>query len=574
MISLTYQGLIQQLRPYFTQPVLKRGWQYYKDDTIDQFQAINETTVKAIVHGSVPYFVQLDLKQFRNSRCNCPVDGYCKHMAALLYETAYRAGLQAKQLLSPTSKLLSEPVASGALKEEKVPDFNGVQLNLDLDIEESPVLTGVSSGQGRRNNPGSTGREKSLLSPLKKPISPAVPKENGTAADWHRYFENQYERFSIYENGREMEELFHQAMERFLPFASGWGNAVRLIYGIHIILFLMKRTDELKAEMMKQHYYRLFAYTQTFTDIAEQCYVVMADMVGRVDPLEARGQHPGLVQETADYLSAHAFPEQRSSMPWDDVYTLLWRTLLFEPALMERERRRLDENLANQRLFPSQRDALVINRAFFDIMERNDRQARAWLEQELSSRGTGLIFSLLEGFAAERDWDRLVEWLQWLVPAVKNGGSALMETYFQYWQEAAKYLDLENEWKHVICSMLPDSYLFYSRMLFQQQQYREWVDLNVLFMRSPTHFSAAELKQVEAEDGRLLLPLYHLAVERYVMEKNRASYKSAVRLLKKLGALYKRLKETEQWERYVEQISKQYSRYRAFQEELRKGKLL
>ncbi|OXM86512.1 SWIM zinc finger family protein [Paenibacillus rigui] len=578
MVSLTYQELIQRIRPYFSQTILKRGWQYYKDDTIEQFQAESESIIKAVVYGSVKYFVKLDLKQFRNSRCNCPHDEYCKHMAAILYEASYRAGLQPKQLLSPTPKLLSEQVevevetAGG-----KAASSSSLKPQIKLGIQESAASAEVRPpGQSLSGNESTADMEKAPSAALAKKSggSRATPKEKGSAADWHRYFEKQFEHFSMYENGREMEELFTQVMEWFLPFASGWESTRRLLYGMHVVLFVMKRVDELRAEMMRQHYYRLFGYARIFTDIAEQCLQVMTDMVQRVNRMEAQERYPELLQATVQYLSEHAFPEHKSSMPWDDVYSLIWRKLLIHPALREHERARISEALANQRLFPACRDALVVSRAFFDVLDRNDRRARQWLEEELSGQGTVLIFSLLEGFVSDKDWDRLVEWLHWLVPIIKTSGGAMMDRYFAYWLEAVKHLELEREWQSVIRSMLPESYPFYARMLFEQQRFQEWVDINIIFMRSPSHFSAAELKQVEAYDGRLLLPMYHFAVERSVLEKNRTSYKTAVRLLKKLTALCKRLKEPERCEQYIQQISKQYSRYRAFQEELRKGKLL
>lgn len=81
-----------------------------------------------------------------------------------------------------------------------------------------------------------------------------------------------------------------------------------------------------------------------------------------------------------------------------------------------------------------------------------------------------------------------------------------------------------------------------------------------------------ELKAIEEHDSALLLPLYHQAAERAVLEKNRASYKTAVRLLKKLHGIYKQLGQDDRWEHYVYRLADKFSRLRAFQEELKKGK--
>jgi uncharacterized Zn finger protein len=79
---------------------------------------------------------------------------------------------------------------------------------------------------------------------------------------------------------------------------------------------------------------------------------------------------------------------------------------------------------------------------------------------------------------------------------------------------------------------------------------------------------------LEKTDLRLVLPLYHQDAERYILEKNRQSYKQAVRLLKKLAGFYKKLKEQDRWQLYIGQLAERHSRLRAFQEELRRGKLI
>lgn len=70
------------------------------------------------------------------------------------------------------------------------------------------------------------------------------------------------------------------------------------------------------------------------------------------------------------------------------------------------------------------------------------------------------------------------------------------------------------------------------------------------------------------------LPLYHLAAVEAIEERNRKSYRRAVRYLKKLRTLYKRLKRTDEWDAFIIHIANLHSRLRALQEELRKGKLI
>ncbi len=79
---------------------------------------------------------------------------------------------------------------------------------------------------------------------------------------------------------------------------------------------------------------------------------------------------------------------------------------------------------------------------------------------------------------------------------------------------------------------------------------------------------------MKKEAPEAALPLYHLATVQAIEERNRKSYRRAVRYLKKLRMLYKRLKRTDEWNAFIIQIANLHSRLRALQEELRKGKLI
>jgi hypothetical protein len=133
-------------------------------------------------------------------------------------------------------------------------------------------------------------------------------------------------------------------------------------------------------------------------------------------------------------------------------------------------------------------------------------------------------------------------------------------------------LESDSEWVQVMESLLPRSYYYYTAYLLQTGRYRQWVDLQLANRISPLNLYTMELRAIEDHDSGLLLPLYHQAAERAVLEKNRASYKTAVRLLKKLHAIYKQLGQDDRWEHYIYRLADKFSRLRAFQEELKKGK--
>lgn len=56
--------------------------------------------------------------------------------------------------------------------------------------------------------------------------------------------------------------------------------------------------------------------------------------------------------------------------------------------------------------------------------------------------------------------------------------------------------------------------------------------------------------------------------------KNRTNYREAVRHLKKLRTIYKKMKRLEDFERFMAELMKKTKRLRAFQEECKRGKLI
>lgn len=76
-------GMYQFIRDY----IIDRGLVYYEQGLVENVQ-IKEPWIHATVLGNYgDYQVQVHLTDFSKSRCNCPYDDYCKHMAAVVYYT-------------------------------------------------------------------------------------------------------------------------------------------------------------------------------------------------------------------------------------------------------------------------------------------------------------------------------------------------------------------------------------------------------------------------------------------------------------------------------------------------------
>lgn len=113
----------------------------------------------------------------------------------------------------------------------------------------------------------------------------------------------------------------------------------------------------------------------------------------------------------------------------------------------------------------------------------------------------------------------------------------------------------------------------YSNLLLKENRYRDWMALHQSANSSLEYAEACGLSIVKEEAPEVLLPLYHHYAMRFIQEKNRYSYKQAVRIWKKMKQVAKKSNETEYWNAYVENVREKYRRLRALQQEIEKGNL-
>ena len=81
--------------------IIDRGFSYYENDYVEDFEQVEKGEFSAIVEGSERYFVLIKLNEsleIRDHSCNCPYDWgeYCKHEVAVLFyikdSEAYKKG--------------------------------------------------------------------------------------------------------------------------------------------------------------------------------------------------------------------------------------------------------------------------------------------------------------------------------------------------------------------------------------------------------------------------------------------------------------------------------------------------
>jgi len=80
-----FKPLLTGMNRFIQDYIANRGFAYYKQGLVEDVR-IKEPWIHATVLGNYgDYKVQVHMTDFSKSRCGCPYDDYCKHMAAVVY---------------------------------------------------------------------------------------------------------------------------------------------------------------------------------------------------------------------------------------------------------------------------------------------------------------------------------------------------------------------------------------------------------------------------------------------------------------------------------------------------------
>jgi hypothetical protein len=341
------------------------------------------------------------------------------------------------------------------------------------------------------------------------------------------------------------------------------------LYELHTAIFILRKIEHFYQ--LNQSSYLSYYHENSCRLVAGQCLERIRQIVERIDKKELAASYGKHMEDTAAFVHETALQGKSGAIDWLSVYRILWWELFGPmPKLAEKEQRRLKQAAEHTPSTPRKKDVVALAEAHFELMAGQDREAMQRLDR-LNARQVGDFFAVLQHLEERGEWERLLAWLRWLLPAMQRAKQEDFHTVCSYWVEAMKKQPSDEEWIRVMLAMLPRSYYYYTDYLMKTERYRQWVDLQLSNRIAPANLFADHLKAVEAYDPSLLLPLYHQAVERSIQEKNRVSYKTAIRQMRKLQGFYKKLKKTDRWNEYLVRLAGKHSRLRAFQEELRKG---
>ncbi|WP_372814335.1 hypothetical protein [Paenibacillus sp.] len=547
MQERTWNEWVKLAYRYFSYPILQQGWKLYSKGLI--FDCYDEGGMVGGTVGSRAYGnggsgdAKLVKDGFQTSTCTCQRGASCEHLAALAFL------FLEEDLAFDAYKLLMPGGSGWGAKSVVTPAFD----------ERRQVAASEAALAVAQSAAG------------KAPLKAAAPSPNSNTEDWYRYFESTFP-VEHYSNLRAIQGMYDHVTGKLMRLAGAdWKPTLRLLYELQVLLFVMQLADQVVANRNRYlGYYDSYAAAESGQEIAERCCNRLVELLGEIDTDEANRLYEDRLQSMADYLAAHAFPAFSGPIPWSYVYTSTWWGLLWRQDRVDREKTRLNRALRSDSLAPKQADQYILASLGFDVHDRQDEAAMRKAEQ-LNHKSPMLFYPYLHGFAAERQWERMMIWLEWMVPFVPMIRYGAEESYFSLWATVLPHVDAEDRWKRAVMALIPRSMPYYSAYLLQRERFQEWVDIHMALGITPLDLRVSDYKPVETNSKDLLLPWFHHGIERFIAEKNRDSYKKAVRLMKRLESLYRRLKKQDQWERYLSHVSVKYSRLRAFQQEL--GKL-
>ncbi|AIW87136.1 MULTISPECIES: SWIM zinc finger family protein [Bacillus] len=392
---------------------------------------------------------------------------------------------------------------------------------------------------------------------------------------WQTYFENEYESFKK-EQARLTYKQMYFLMSLFTDFYTKLERkaprivAIHELFKLHAALYcfqkLLEEIQEFEANKLYS-YHQPVNVVRLFVDKVES---TVRDLKTEAIPEESKP----ILEETARLIHEAFFSTDAYTQERFFIYRHVWGELLRTEEQLQEEKQRIDTKIN-----PLSK-ALASSHLLF--LNGEDVSAMELLEKQPSSV-VSLYFYWLEELLSAMEWDRGKDWLSFTYKQVKETITEQENTVFiqdivrlfvMMYETYATHTNEQAGLEMILQELLPYSFTNYEQYVLAKKQYHAWTELQLLYGFEVIELLKEPLKDIEKEAPEAALPLYHHAAMEAIEERNRKSYKRAVRYLKKLRMLYKRLKRTDEWDAFIIHIANLHSRLRALQEELRRGKLI
>ncbi len=535
-LSPLRQSLEKELLPTREddQKLVQKGLILFRQHLVSNVK-VREDEAIAEVQDVTPVHVRLDFHFPLLSKCSCPQKPWCRHRLATFFMLYNKVGRVNDWV---------EDWRDGAQQADVSGEPNKQAALQDL-IKKHGGLKKASELLQEQQSRGET------------------PEE------WWSFFgtvlyEEDYE---LLERQAYMIDIhiqnFYKRFMRKSPLETEW----KPLYQLYASFYLFQEIDAFihRSERTFRDPHSLYEYLLAEMEFAVKRLSVHA-LPFRFDPFIS------FLKDKTEELSLST---EQSTLAKAEVYRYLWYYLFKKKQWRQQEIDRLEGLQSEEDVFHS----LALLHQYILIENRSE------IEAILKKLGAAIVpYSdfWIEQLFSMKKYDLgtfLLKQLQAKIPQYLQSLREYEASQFSRWFLQTMPLDymIEHEatmLKELLENMLPYSFYTYNDLLLHSRSFKQWVELQKYMNYSLQEMEGLGLKDIAKESPQYVLPLYHNGIMHYIEQKNRDSYRLAVRYLKRLRTAYKKLKRTEQWDIYFEFILEKTKRLRAFQEECRKGKLL
>jgi hypothetical protein len=515
---------------------MKKGLNLYRQGHVYN-AVLEERYITAKVQDNSTFDVALDLDVFVLSTCSCGLGGICRHKLAVFFYTYAMV--------------------------DRVGDF-------------------FQDWQSKKKSPLRTTSPKALRKEEEKTKVEVGEK----VSNWYSFFKKQYhlykekqkqDRFSfnqlfLFES---IYKVFFQGLKSYAPTAP----FVKDLYFIHAAAFTMQKLVE-ESEQSKISLSSKDSYVYPYvSELLNTVYERLLEIKNLAVPLSA----DNLLTETKDQITKLLFCGNEYQYERLMAYFMVWNALLNRKEWIEENRAMLEKKRKD---YMARKQSFAVECQFalahFSYLQKDDHEAIQLLRQ-IKGNLLRYCYFWSGNLQAQKEWDRQRIWLDYSLELLEEHNRRMVDfhskrtltrQFLPLYAENTKQTENTADFVDVMKSLLPYSYSEFDEYLLEREDYETWTDLQMLVGYSIADQSRELLKRIEKIDPKVLLPLYHKAVNDAIRDRNRPSYKLAVRYLKKLRTYYKKLKQVDRWNEFIVRLATEHKRLRAFQEELERGKLL
>ncbi|URN94500.1 MAG: hypothetical protein NAG76_22220 [Candidatus Pristimantibacillus lignocellulolyticus] len=505
--------------------VLKQGWKLYQTQVVQKVNVYGTNMINGIVKDIELHAVVIDSDHIRYSSCTCQQPVYCEHMAALLFQ--YCKMLE-------NGKVLAEQAY-----------FQLLGL-----VRASSIPSVTNSSQLEQNNEGL--------------ISQQVDPEE--------VFQKMMQQFG--DDWKKCKHSFHPLSNTLTSIKgmakSSQPNIQRLHWCASILFVLSLGERALQAVDSFSRYY----HEMTFKRLAEPWSNQLYELLGLLQDDALQPYERLWIRSMMNFTFEKATTFEKPMFEWDYAYYRLIGFLAADDEQNEELFTQLENlvQLENREYVVS---FLYGSIAVLMLGKKADERAIYYLDKCQFDRVQRIIYPIVENRMSNGQWDQVELWMDFLNDHfVQTQQVRSIGPFLQLCRKGSQQQPGNSKWLKYMVEFLPHSYAALSEHYINEQQYKDWADLQLYMGRKPEDFKANELQPIEKYAPSVLLPMYHQAIELSIHSRNRQGYRTAAKHMKKLHGLYEQLEKPNVWRSYFDMMQSRYNRLRAFQEELLKGKLL